>query len=282
MKKRGANIRLIVFVFTAMLFCADAGPARGQSTASQAGEAVLARAYAFMQKGEAAFAAGDMDMARREFDRAIDTILESGLDIRANESLQRGWREIIEKINGYQLDAFREARAWKTQEFEGRPIEDEDETEGTGGIVGQGPLTIETFRVKLADLQSRFEKKFKREFFITGADHGEHNRLYGRGGAIDVRSRDLTYEQVQFIISTGRSLGLRVRDFTTWEKVESHNRRVYALGRPLDTLASGLHLHIDRMGFSSSNTMVSRPAISKREKKVSVQPRKSAKGAKKK
>jgi len=264
----------VEFLFAVVVICLSLAVASAQSSAPAAGEveAILARAQALLKKGEAAFAAGDMDSARREFDRAIDALLESGLDIRSSAALQLGWREIIEKINGYQVNAFREARAWKMQEFEGKPEEDTDDA--TSGIVAEGPLTIETFQTKFAELHRRFREKFKRDFVITGADHGEHNRLYGRGGAIDVRSRDLTYEQVQFIISVGQSLGLRVRDFTTWERVRDHNQRVYALGRPLDTLASGLHLHIDHMGRSGLNSMVSRPAISTKKRSATAQPRK--------
>lgn len=283
MNKRSANIRLIVFLFAVAVFCANTEAIRAQSTTPNTNEveAVLARAQSFLRKGEAAFTSGDMDAARREFDRAIDAILESGLDVRASQALQLGWREIIEKINVYQVNAIRESRAWKIQDFEGRPEED-DPANATGGIVAEGPLSIETFQQKFAELHRRFREKFNRQFVITGADHGEHNRLYGRGGAVDIRSRDLTYEHIQFIISTGQTLGLRVRDFTTYERVQAHNRRVYALGRPLDTLASGLHLHVDRMGSSGLNSMVSRPAISTRNKNVTAQPRKKGKGSKRK
>lgn len=275
MRVQSAYRKLIASLFAASFFCLSATTTLAQSSVARAGEveAIIARAQSYLKRGESAFVAGDMDMARREFDRAIDAILESGLDLRANESLQLQWREIIEKIDLYQKNALRESRAWKIQEFEGRPVEEEEAVVG-GGIVAQGPLAIEAFQQRFAELHRRFREKYKREFVITGADHGEHNRLYGRGGAIDVRSRDLSREQIQFIISTGQSLGLKVRDFTTWDRVEAHNRRVYSLGRPLDTLASGLHLHIDRMGNSGLNSMVSRPAISKRKHNTTAQPRK--------
>jgi hypothetical protein len=281
MNKGSANIRLIVFL--SVIFCLSATAVRAQSAQPSVAEveAVLARAQSFLRKGESAFSSGDMDAARREFDHAIDSILESGLDVRASQALQLGWREIIEKINLYQINALRESRAWKTQDFEGRP-EEEIADDITSGIVGEGPLAIEKFQQKFAELHRLFREKFKREFVITGADHGEHNRLYGRGGAVDIRSRDLNYEHIQFIISTGLSLGLRVRDFSTYEKVQAHNRRVYALGRPLDTLASGLHLHIDRMGTSGLNSMISKPAISTRKKNVTVESPKSKRGSKKK
>lgn len=275
MKRRSAYIRLVAFLFAVAVIFFGPNLTIAQSRAPRENEveAVLARAQALLKKGESAFVAGDMDSARREFDRAIDAILESGLDLRSSAALQLGWREIIEKINAYQINALREAKAWKTQEFEGKPEED-DADSVDGGIVAEGPLPVETFQLKFSELHRRFREKFKRDFVITGADHGEHNRLYGRGGAIDVRSRDLTFEQIQFIVSTGQSLGLRVRDFTTWEKVREHNSRVYELGRPLDTLASGLHLHIDRMGRSGLNSMVSRPAISVRKKSATARPRK--------
>jgi hypothetical protein len=53
-------------------------PARAQAVAVD--QFALARIH--MQKGEACFNAGDMDCARREFDRAVDSILELGIDVR--------------------------------------------------------------------------------------------------------------------------------------------------------------------------------------------------------
>lgn len=122
-----------------------------------------------------------------------------------------------------------------------------------------GPLSPKEFQDRFAQLRSRFKEKYSRDIVLTGADHGEHRRLYGKGSAFDVRARDLTREQVTFIISEGNRLGLRIKDFSTWQKVAAHNQRSQELGRPLDTYATGLHLHIDRMTAPGKARMVAKP-----------------------
>jgi hypothetical protein len=82
------------------------------------------------------------------------------------------------------------------------------------------------------------------------------------GSAFDIRVRDLTREQVAFIISNGNQLGMRIKDFSTWESVAAHNARTRMLGRPLDTLATGVHLHIDRMA-PAKKSLVSVAATAK-------------------
>ncbi|HSE97715.1 MAG TPA: hypothetical protein VLD57_05545 [Blastocatellia bacterium] len=208
-----------------------------------------------------------MDCARREFDRAIDSVLEMGIDLRSNPAHLQTWREMIEKINVYQLDALggEHASAWKTQEYEGQPPADQvARTSAVEEYVADGPLTPAEFQKRFAALRRKFREEHGRDIVLTGADHGEHRRLYGPGSAFDIRARDLTREQVAYIIETGRRLGLRIKDFSTWTKVAAHNSRVLSLGRPLDTLATGLHLHIDRMGPSRSSRMTTRPAVKKR------------------
>ena len=69
---------------------------------------------------------------------------------------------------------------------------------------------------------------------------------------------------MKFIIATGSGLGLRIRDSSTWESVTAHNARTLMLGRPLDTLATGVHLHIDRMALPKNNGLVTVPAITSR------------------
>lgn len=250
----------ILFIASVMLTVhaqAQTSPAQGD---------IFARARLHMQKGESCFASGDMDCARREFDRAIDSVLELGIDLRGNPALFQTWREMIERINVYQLDALggEHASAWKTQEFEGRPPSEHVARTATDEqYQADGPLTSAEFQRRFAVLRKMFRDAHGRDIVLTGADHGEHRRLYGPGSAYDIRARDLTREQVAYIIETGRKLGLRIKDFSTWTKVAAHNSRVLGLGRPLDTLATGLHLHIDRMGPSRRSRMTARPVTKK-------------------
>ncbi len=224
-----------------------------------------------VERGEACRAAGDVECARREFDSAIDDYLESGVDLRSDERLLASWRETIEKINRYETANIvignivgGGKQFWKSQEFEGHPP---DERVAETVVESSGPLTSAVFQTRFGELRKRFQEKYEREITLTGADHAEHRRLYGSGSAYDIRVRDLTREQVGFIIATGSALGLRIKDFSTWESVAAHNARTLMLGRPLDTLATGIHLHIDRM-VSQKQTLAAVPVVKTRPRQT--------------
>lgn len=264
-------MKLAVAIILGIAFIHGEAPARTrQDSAPQAinVDAVLADSRRHLAKGEECFARGELECARREFDEAIDSILSLGVDIRGDARLHLGWRELIEKINRHQLAALNGELAgdWKTQEFDGRPDPVRAEAADAAPVEGlNGPLTPQVFQARFAELRKRFRDKYSRDIVLTGADHGEHRRLYGKGSAFDIRARDLNREQVQFIIKQGNSLGLRIKDFSTWEKVTAHNARSFQLGRPLDTYATGLHLHIDRMA-PYQKKMTSKPVIKQGKK----------------
>jgi hypothetical protein len=252
---------IILAVSMLTLTAASAGAQTGAATSRT--DEILAGARQHLAKGEACLAAGNTDCARREFDEAIDFVFEQRVDVRSDPRLRAGFTEIIEKIYRYetQTESAQAARLWKPQEYEGRPAADEAEVAETDLPVG--PMNAVEFQRRFALLRAAFREAYDRDITLTGADHGEHRRLYGRGSAFDIRVRDLTREQVVFIIGKGNELGLRIKDFSTWGRVAAHNARSAQLGRPLDTYATGVHLHIDRMGAMRGARMVEKPAISK-------------------
>jgi hypothetical protein len=220
---------------------------------------ILTAGKRHIDKGETCLASGDVECARREFDSAIDQYLESGVDLRGEERLLAGWRDTIERINRLETSntVADGRRFWKSQDFEGR-LPDERVAETLPEFTG--PLTSAVFQSRFGELRKQFHEKYQREITLTGADHAEHRRLYGSGSAYDIRVRDLTREQVKFIIAAGTGLGLRIKDFSTWDNVAAHNARTLMLGRPLDTLATGIHLHIDRM-VSPKQTLTAVPVV---------------------
>ena len=258
--------------FTLLVVCFLPFAAKAQAQPERAGfnpEEILAASQQHLHKGEACLKDGNFECARREFDQAIDSIFDSGVDVRGDERLRAGLRELIEKINRYETSSIATSAAggWKTQEFDGRPVEDRaDVAEANEFAAPTGPLTSADFQRRFNELRKNFRNKYGRDMTLTGADHGEHTRLYGRGSAYDIRVRDLNREQVSFIIDAGNKLGLRIKDFSTWGKVAAHNARSLSLGRPLDTFATGIHLHIDRMTPFINRRMVESPAVSKRQR----------------
>ncbi len=69
---------------------------------------VIARAEEHFRLGERALAGGDRAGARKEFDRAVDSVLESGMDVRSNPRLKIFYDGLVERI--YRLEASSDAR----------------------------------------------------------------------------------------------------------------------------------------------------------------------------
>src|SRR2546426_6823650 len=59
---------------------------------------IIARAEVHFRQGKLNLDDNKREAARDEFDRAVDTILESGLDVRANQRLQTFYLELVERI----------------------------------------------------------------------------------------------------------------------------------------------------------------------------------------
>jgi hypothetical protein len=256
------NGRLITAVAAAALWTAMAAgsalaqePGIGNPPPSEVQAHVIALAKAHVKAGEESFARGDFDHARTEFDTAVDVFLTCGYDLRSSAELQATYRETVERVNRYQaigLDAEGDS-VWPLQEYEAtnddfrkeEPIPTADEVAAAGDFRSAG------FLVRVAELQRRFHEKFGRQFTLTGRDTPVHSRLYGYGRAADVRVSDLAPAHVQFIVQNARALNMRVLDFSTSDRVLAHNMRVLELGRPADTLATGMHLHLNDLPRSA-------------------------------
>ncbi|HEX7723504.1 MAG TPA: transglycosylase SLT domain-containing protein [Pyrinomonadaceae bacterium] len=59
---------------------------------------VIERAEAFFKQGKLNLEDNKRDAARSDFDKAVDEILMSGMDVRANQKLQRFYLELVERI----------------------------------------------------------------------------------------------------------------------------------------------------------------------------------------
>lgn len=98
--------RVVLCVLTTMLISAiSQQPALGQSPQAQPNniKEIMERAEASFNKGEAAFQKGQKDEARRWFDEAVDVIMLSGVNLRANPRLDAFYVELVERINGFEV-----------------------------------------------------------------------------------------------------------------------------------------------------------------------------------
>src|SRR5580765_8932221 len=59
---------------------------------------IIAKAEDHFRKGKLNLEDSKREQARDEFDKAVDSILESGLDVRASQRLQTFYLELVERI----------------------------------------------------------------------------------------------------------------------------------------------------------------------------------------
>lgn len=75
----------------------------GQTT--QTIQKVITQSTTSLQDGDKAFNEGDYEQARRAYDRAVDVILEAGIDVRTDSSLNKHYEFLLEHVFQRQLAA---------------------------------------------------------------------------------------------------------------------------------------------------------------------------------
>ncbi|MBS1802177.1 MAG: transglycosylase SLT domain-containing protein [Acidobacteria bacterium] len=76
--------------------------------------------------GQADYKKGDLLAARRDFDRAVDLMLASGIDIKTTPELQDEFDRIVDQINGLEMEALRQGNGF-TPKTEDTPAEAAEE-----------------------------------------------------------------------------------------------------------------------------------------------------------
>ena len=83
------------------------------------------RTRILIQQVEQAYARGEQDYrrgrlieAKAEFDRAVDLMLTSGLDIKANQQLQDEFDHILDQVNSLEMEALKRGNGFTAQEEE--------------------------------------------------------------------------------------------------------------------------------------------------------------------
>jgi len=120
----------------------------------------------------------------------------------------------------------------------------------TGGVtlarVGlAASVGVDEFTRAINDVSTSFGQRFGAPLVVTGRDHAEHLSLYGSGGAVDVRTRGLTPDRIQWLVDACRTRGLRVKDFSRDAILQAQIAAAMKAGLA-DRAGTGLHLHVDR------------------------------------
>jgi len=87
-------------------------------------EALLEKAEAAFLSGEQSYKAGHLEKARRDFDRAVDTLLVSGVDLHSDRRLEQLFDRMVAAIHNYETAAFRDGDGFSEQRSEPAAIDE--------------------------------------------------------------------------------------------------------------------------------------------------------------
>ena len=88
---------------------------------------ILERAERQYQAGQANYAAGHLEAAKQDFDRAVTLLLQGPVDVKSDERLQREFDKIIEGVNTLEMQALKEGDGFTEQKAEPAPIDEANE-----------------------------------------------------------------------------------------------------------------------------------------------------------
>jgi membrane-bound lytic murein transglycosylase D len=77
---------------------------------------VIQQVEATWARGEAAYRKGHLLEAKKEFDRAVDLMLESSVEIRTDPQLEEEFNRIVDQVNGLEMQALKEGNGFVPKE----------------------------------------------------------------------------------------------------------------------------------------------------------------------
>ncbi|MGH9499271.1 MAG: LysM peptidoglycan-binding domain-containing protein [Terriglobales bacterium] len=79
------------------------------------------------QAGQTNYQAGHLDAAKENFDRAFNLLLESPLDIGADDRLQKEFDRLLDGVHGFEMQALQQGDGFTEQKSEPAPIDEANE-----------------------------------------------------------------------------------------------------------------------------------------------------------
>jgi membrane-bound lytic murein transglycosylase D len=87
-------------------------------------EDLLAQVEKEYQAGQANYAAGHLEAAKANFDRAVDLLMQGPVEVRSDERLQAEFDKVIEGVHNLEMLALKEGDGFTQQEPEPAPIDE--------------------------------------------------------------------------------------------------------------------------------------------------------------
>ena len=88
---------------------------------------LISKAEKDYQQGRQNYQAGHLEAAKKDFDRAFNTLVESPVELRSDERLQAELDKIVEQVSGLETVALQEGDGFTEQKAEPAPIEEANE-----------------------------------------------------------------------------------------------------------------------------------------------------------
>jgi membrane-bound lytic murein transglycosylase D len=122
--------------------------------------------------GVAAYQAGKGDEARKDFDQAVDLLMQSGADIKNNAALSAELDRVVDSINTLQLDALRESPPLAPQEETPVDIANDVTFAVDPNVKAQAIAELRTTQSDLPLVINDYVASYINFFSTTGRGHG--------------------------------------------------------------------------------------------------------------
>jgi len=99
-------------------------PSKPLSSKRDAVAAIVEQVEQDLQAGQANYAAGHLEAARADFDKAVDLLLEGPLDIRSDERLQEEFDKVIDSVHTLEMMALKEGDGFTEPKSQPAPIDE--------------------------------------------------------------------------------------------------------------------------------------------------------------
>jgi hypothetical protein len=196
-------------------------------------DSLLVVAYDHLERGNSLLELHVTDDAALEFARGINTLALS--DLRAHPQV----RPRIEALESTVAAIYRAQRLAVPDAYAGA------RTTMSADKLRNAVLSRDQFSHAVDLVSAAFRLKYHVPIVVVGRDHAEHLALYGKGGALDLRSFTMSADQVAYVIAQCRSYGIRVKDFSQDSILQRQVRAAVNAGLS-ERAGTGLHIHIDR------------------------------------
>jgi membrane-bound lytic murein transglycosylase D len=134
-------------------------------------------------KGEAAYRKGQLPEAKVEFDRAVDLMLASGIDIRTEPQLQEEFDRIVDGVNALEMEALKQGNGFEAKPESAPADVAEDVTfEVDPNLVAKAKAELATTKSDLPLVVNDYVAAFINFFANTQRGHYTLLHSFQRGG----------------------------------------------------------------------------------------------------